>query len=97
MLFAGGVGVGAGVLVALGVATPVPVADGLTGGSVAVGLATAELAVEVAVAVTLLPALELVAVDVPSDGFMVQAASGSANKHAATSTSIPDRRARRCR
>jgi hypothetical protein len=93
MLFAGGVGVGAGVVVTLGVAAPVAVPIVPAGGNVAVGLAEAEPVVEVAV--VLLPAL--VAVDVPSDGLMVQAASGRMSTSAATSVAAPVRKAGTCR
>jgi len=90
MLFGGGVGVGAGVVATLGVAAGVVVPIEPAGGSVAVGLTeVAPPAVEVAVVLL----LELVAVDVPSEGLMVQAPSGIARRNVATSAMTPDRRA----
>jgi hypothetical protein len=94
MLLAGGVGVGAGVVVTLGVAALVVVPIVPTGGSVAVGLAE-ETPPLVEVAVISFSAL--VAVDVPSDGLIVQAASGMARRNIAISVTTPTRRARTCR
>jgi hypothetical protein len=96
MLLAGGVGVGAGVLAALGVAAAVAVPIVPAGGSVAVGLADVALLL-VEVAVVLFPTLALVAVDVPSEGLMVQAPSGIARRTVATSAMMAVRRAWTCR
>lgn len=87
---------GAGVVGALGVAAGVVVPIVPAGGSVAVGLADVAPPV-VEVAVVLFSALALVAVDVPSDGLIVQAPSGMARRNIATSATAAALRKRRCR
>jgi hypothetical protein len=81
---------------ALGVAAGVIVPIVPAGGSVAVGLADVAPPV-VEVAVVLFSALALVAVDVPSDGLMVQAPRGMASRNIATSATTPALKTRRCR
>jgi hypothetical protein len=81
---------------ALGVAAGVIVPIVPAGGSVAVGLADVAPPV-VEVAVVLFSTLALVAVDVPSDGLMVQAPREMASRNIATSATTPVLRTRRCR
>jgi hypothetical protein len=81
---------------ALGVAAGVIVPIVPAGGSVAVGLADVAPPV-VEVAVVLFSTLALVAVDVPSDGLIVQAPREMASRNIATSATTPALKTRRCR